>query len=838
MVGSTSLESRLDEAAAADAAADGGRIGTLLQSLDDAGRRAAALHLHRRMCTEPRRVVGRALAALAEQELAWTTAESDLLLARLLGRDSLVSPYELEQEFITLMSLALSAAERAEDFDRPRLRALHLAADGAWLSHSNEYAPLKRRVTALLAREPRIGPDGLPRHVLDGLDDYGPAMRAAHPELLAGRGTAAFLAHCLQVGQVRATKAWRGRAAELLAETEAGAELVRRLLEGIAAQPEHHISDLSPWGMNWFGIAADTNTCLVRGLLWAARDLDTDWAAPLIGEVAINAGTGMGGSGGSCRSQPLTTTAVAVLGEFDGPHGEQAIQALARVRTKVRNRTVLKGLAKAVEAVSARAGLTPSMLRERGVPDHGLDARGMREEPLGAYTAVLSAAAPGVAGLSFLGPRGKALKSAPKAVREEHAEALKPLRRALKELRTLLAGERARLEEHLAAGTTWAAADWQRYGIDHPITGSVARALLWEVRADAEDGERWTAGLPERTGGGWALAGPDGTATPVGPGARVRLWHPLRAGADEVAEWREELTAREVRQPFKQVFREVYPLTPAEATTGTYSNRFAGHVLRYGQARSLMTERGWTGNHLGHFGDNYAAEMLKELPRPGELPLSEGVFWRARFFVELVDAGTRGDGVAELCSTDQVRIERRAASAGPRGAWDTAPLTDVPALVLSEALRDVDLFTGVASIGAHPDWRDRGADRAYGTYWQTYAFGELTESAKLRKEALARLLPRTRVADRIELTDRFLRVRGDRRTYRIHLGSGNILMEPDDSYLCIVADRGTAARGDRLFLPFEEDGGLLSVILSKAFLLADDAKITDPTITAQLRRGL
>jgi hypothetical protein len=81
------------------------------------------------------------------------------------------------------------------------------------------------------------------------------------------------------------------------------------------------------------------------------------------------------------------------------------------------------------------------------------------------------------------------------------------------------------------------------------------------------------------------------------------------------------------------------------------------------------------------------------------------------------------------------------------------------------------------------------------------------------------------------LTDRFLMVRGDLRTYKIHLGSGNILMEPNDAYLCIVP-RGS---GDQPFLPFEENGGMLSIILSKAFLLAADTAITDPSITHQLR---
>ncbi|MER6926222.1 hypothetical protein ABT314_46200, partial [Streptomyces spiralis] len=87
------------------------------------------------------------------------------------------------------------------------------------------------------------------------------------------------------------------------------------------------------------------------------------------------------------------------------------------------------------------------------------------------------------------------------------------------------------------------------------------------------------------------------------------------------------------------------------------------------------------------------------------------------------------------------------------------------------------------------------------------------------------------------LDGRFLVVAGDLRTYRIHLGSANILMEPDDAYLCIVPSRGKGAgRGDgKVFLPFEDDR--LSLILSKAFLLAADSRITDETILRQIKRG-
>lgn len=59
-------------------------------------------------------------------------------------------------------------------------------------------------------------------------------------------------------------------------------------------------------------------------------------------------------------------------------------------------------------------------------------------------------------------------------------------------------------------------------------------------------------------------------------------------------------------------------------------------------------------------------------------------------------------------------------------------------------MRDVDLFVGVTSIAADPDWTDRGEDR-HAVYWRTATFGALTASAEVRRAALERILPRLKI---------------------------------------------------------------------------------------------
>jgi hypothetical protein len=446
----------------------------------------------------------------------------------------------------------------------------------------------------------------------------------------------------------------------------------------------------------------------------------------------------------------------------------------------------------AIEDAADRLGIPRLEFEERVVPAFGLDRNGRRNVPIGDHTAELALGTDGGCALRFRTPAGRAVKSVPAAVKRDHPRELAELKQAVKDIKAMAAAQRIRLERLLLDDRSWPDATWRERYVEHGLVGPLARNLIWvaDGRAAIQVGGQ--------------LVAHDGSAIPAP--AEVRLWHPVDADPDDVKAWRRFLEEREITQPFKQAHREIYLLSAAERETRTYSNRFASHILRQHQLAALAQGRGWRYALQGEWDPGDDSAVL-DLPRH-ELRVALRVE-RPPYREDLGQTG-----VYPYVVSGQVRFGTL--DGGP------APLEDIPARVLSETMRDVDLFVGVTSIGNDPE------------YWHEYASGELTEHSRVRGDLLERLLPRLAIAGVARVDGRYLRVQGRLRAYRIHLGSSNILMEPNDEYLCIVPGHGHRA-GGKVFLPFEGDA-VLTMILSKAFLLAKDDEITDETIVAQIRR--
>ena len=574
------------------------------------------------------------------------------------------------------------------------------------------------------------------------------------------------------------------------------------------------------------------NVDILKGLVWLCSKTENPEVARALAALAVSAYKKIPGSGP--RAAKVGNACFWALGNMTGNEG---VAQLSILKIRIKTNTAQKLIANALEAAARRIELTAEEIEEMSVPTYGLEGVGLRRDEFNEVCSELRVNSNEVEQI-WMRNDGKRLSSAPKALKQKYTEELREISQAVKDIRKMLPAQRDRLDGLFLLQKKWTYDSWLTRYIHHPLVGTIARRLIWKFSQDHQAASAiWFDGRMVNSEGkpvDW-----------LADSTMVELWHPIYAEPDAVMEWRGFLMEREIRQPFKQAYREIYLLTDAERNTHVYSNRYAAHILRQHQFNSLCAAKGWK-NSLRLMVDDIYPPATKLLPQWG---------LRAEYWVEGIGeqygTDTNETGTYLYLTTDQVRfyridaVENLAHAGGGgysarrwNGVGNAEPLLleEIPPLVFSEIMRDVDMFVGVASVGNDPTWMDGGGEARYQDYWHNYSFGELTESSRTRKQVLEALVPRLKIAERCKLTNKFLVVRGDIRTYKIHLGSGNILMEPNDQYLCIVPSRKTREFGqDKLFIPFEGDQ-TLAIILSKAFLLAEDTKITDPSITRQLRR--
>jgi len=535
---------------------------------------------------------------------------------------------------------------------------------------------------------------------------------------------------------------------------------------------------------------------LFKGMIWGATFINDPGLNHLIEKIGL-----------TCFKKIPTHGAISVrlgnacLYSLANLPDRGGIEQLLHFRNKITYPSVRRNVEKHLRLLAEQYDMTTDELEEMAVSDFKLSADFKITESFDNYLGEIAISAAGKVTTTWFDKNNKVLKNAPKSLDQIAVKAFKEI---AKKLKNYLRVQYRRLEDFFLRRRQWRYEIWEKYYHLHPLVRHLGNRLIWQVtRNDKKEAVIFFAGQ-------WQTA--DGQNIDwIDQETTVELWHPFQASAPMVLAWRNWLEAHEVRQPFKQAFREIYLLTDAERNTENYSNRFAAHILRQHQFAALCKIRNWQYKLKGQWAND-------------SIPTISIPVWNmtAEFWVEIDWEGEATEkGAFQLIFTDQVRFYQDD---------EQLEMDDVPGIVFSEIMRDVDLFVGVTSIGNDPGWQDNNTE--HNDYWRNYSFSELSTSAKVRKTALEKLIPRLKIASKCHFEDRFLVVKGSRRTYEIHLGSGNILMEPNDQYLCIVPNRKDN-KLDKLFLPFEGDQ-LLSIIVSKALLLAADHQINDPVILEQL----
>jgi hypothetical protein len=573
----------------------------------------------------------------------------------------------------------------------------------------------------------------------------------------------------------------------------------------------------------------DPQEARLKGLLWATSICPPDIVAGPIARFAqIACFQKISGLG--IRSEANGNACLWTL--INLPDGT-GVPHLSRLLARVTFPKTKKLIEAALNEAAENAGVTRGALDEMSVPTHDLNGNGRCEIAVGAGAALIAIDGTASVALTWRTPDGKVTKALPEALKPLKDE-IKLVKAQVKEIEADLSVQPWRVQRIWLDDRRWETQHWRRHYVEHPLMGELSRRLIWNIHtSDGRVAGTWQGGV---------LIGLDGRALPL-DGATISLWHPIGCEVAEVLAWRARLSDLGIVQPFKQAHREVYIVTDAERRTDVYSNRFAGHIIKQHQMQALARLNGWAMTvHVGYDGGMGKYPSRIAVPQAGLI---------AEYYLEGSGSDndySPGGGYLYLAS-DQLRFVRptnMSTATRALGSMRDLPgepvrMVDVPPLLFTEIMRHCDLFVGVASIANDPNWIDSGADLGRNrwrtdadAYWRNQSFGEVDAAGETRRTLLMTLLPSLAIGKVARVEGKFLRVEGKRRVYKIHLGSGNILMEPNDQYLCIVPKREPVAKSS-LHLPFEGDN-VLSIILSKAALLAADDKITDPMIVSQMSR--
>ena len=250
------------------------------------------------------------------------------------------------------------------------------------------------------------------------------------------------------------------------------------------------------------------------------------------------------------------------------------------------------------------------------------------------------------------------------------------------------------------------------------------------------------------------------------------------------ASYQKDIFDRELKQPFKQVFRELYVKTVDEKGRDK-SLRYAGHQVQPTKTVALLKTRRWIidgqeGLEKVYYKENIIAKIFALAdwfsPADIEAPTLEEVqfFDRKTFKPILID--------------------------------------NVPDLVFTEVMRDIDLVVSVAHVG------DVDPEASHSTIEMRKAIVEF--NCKLFK------------LKNVKFSENHVLIKGERAEYSIHLGSGLVHQKAGSAINVLPVH--SQHRG-RVFLPFIDDDPKTAEIMAKVILFAQDEKIKDVFILEQIK---
>jgi hypothetical protein len=417
----------------------------------------------------PAQLLSRAAAydplQLARVVVAAAKSTEILEIGRLLGAVERTIEHTIEHDGNPLLPLRAALM---------RLREARMATAG-----TQERRREVARIEALLGKEMPGEPEADDAWGRRAVSDL-----AAMPDAARSAWTALFR-HALGGSGARPSKPWLKEARACI-QTLGDAAFKAQAIDwfSLVQKPAELRLVVSDGYPHYAPALAERNADLLRGLVWACATLDDSALARSVGDLAVVCFTKIPSVGPV--SAKVGNACVYTLGAAPGLEG---VAQLGRLKTRVKYTVANRLIEKALDAAAARTGTDKDALEDLAVPTFGLTEPGRGQFTIGDFTAEMTIAEDDSASLLWrTSGGGKAQASVPAELSRERAPEVKALRKQAKDVASMLAAQRVRLERLLGGERSWRHADSRARFLDHPLLASLARRLVWQL----QDGDRAT----------------------------------------------------------------------------------------------------------------------------------------------------------------------------------------------------------------------------------------------------------------------------------------------------------------------------------------------------------
>lgn len=237
----------------------------------------------------------------------------------------------------------------------------------------------------------------------------------------------------------------------------------------------------------------------------------------------------------------------------------KALMSVDNMARKFKQKQVKNAAADALNSAAAALGITKEELSDRIVPDLGFDERMCRVFDFGPRQFQV-----------YLTPsldieivcNGKQVKSLPKPGAADDAamaeQATADFKEMKKQMKTVIASQKDRLEYVLLCDRKWTAENWKKLFVRKPVMHCFAIGLIWGVYQE----DKLVTSFRYLEDGSFTTSSEDEFELPEA--AQIGLVHPLDLSEEEKQAWVGQLSDYEITQPFPQLNRIIYLPTDAE----------------------------------------------------------------------------------------------------------------------------------------------------------------------------------------------------------------------------------------------------------------------------------